>query len=103
MLGEPGATIFRADELDSKTVEELLRVETLREDRAGATVAFWHPSFPYKSSLTGLTSQQLADKYETDTGKQWNQMLGDNTALMDAGIAALNVWLLALTFGGWLA
>jgi branched-chain amino acid transport system substrate-binding protein len=54
-----------------------------------ATVAFWHPSFPYKSSLTGLTSQQLADKYETDTGKQWNQMLGDNTALMDAGIAAL--------------
>ena len=54
-----------------------------------ATVAFWHPSFPYKSSLTGLTSQQLADKYEKDTGKQWNQMLGDNTALMDAGIAAL--------------
>src|SRR5271154_430533 len=54
-----------------------------------ATVAFWHPAFPYKSSLTGLTSQQLADKYEKDTGKQWNQMLGDNTALMDAGVAAL--------------
>jgi branched-chain amino acid transport system substrate-binding protein len=54
-----------------------------------ATVAFWHPTFPYKSSLTGLTSQQLADKYEQDTGRQWNQMLGDNTALMDAGIAAL--------------
>ncbi len=54
-----------------------------------ATVAFWHPTFPYKSSLTGLTSQQLADKYEKDTGKQWNQMLGDNTALMDAGVAAL--------------
>ena len=43
-----------------------------------ATVAFWHPTFPYKSSLTGLTSQQLADKYEKDTGRQWNQMLGDN-------------------------
>jgi branched-chain amino acid transport system substrate-binding protein len=54
-----------------------------------ATVAFWHPTFPYKSSLTGLTSQQLADKYEKDTGKQWNQMLGDNVALVDAGIAAL--------------
>jgi branched-chain amino acid transport system substrate-binding protein len=54
-----------------------------------ATVAFWHPTFPYKSSLTGLTSQQLADKYEKDTGKQWNQMLGDNVALMDAGVAAL--------------
>ncbi len=54
-----------------------------------ATVAFWHPTFPYTSSLTGLTSQQLADKYEKDTGRQWNQMLGDNTALMDAGVAAL--------------
>ena len=54
-----------------------------------ATVAFWHPTFPYKSSLTGLTSQQLADSYEKETGKQWNQMLGDNTALIDAGVAAL--------------
>jgi branched-chain amino acid transport system substrate-binding protein len=54
-----------------------------------ATVAFWHPTFPYKSSLTGLTSQELADKYEKDTGRQWNQMLGDNISLMDAGVAAL--------------
>jgi branched-chain amino acid transport system substrate-binding protein len=54
-----------------------------------ATVAFWHPTFPYKSSLTGLTSQQLADKYEKDTGRQWNQMLGDNISLMDAAVAAL--------------
>jgi branched-chain amino acid transport system substrate-binding protein len=54
-----------------------------------ATVAFWHPSFPYTSSLNGLTSQQLADKYEKETGRQWNQMLGDNTALLDAGVAAL--------------
>lgn len=54
-----------------------------------ATVAFWHPTFPYKSSLTGLTSQQLADKYEKDTSRQWNQMLGDNISLMDAGVAAL--------------
>lgn len=54
-----------------------------------ATVAFWHPTFPYTSSLTGLTSQQIADGYEAETGKQWNQMVGDNVALMDAGIAAL--------------
>ena len=54
-----------------------------------ATVAFWHPTFPYKSSSSGLTSQQLADKYEKDTGKQWNQMLGDNVSLIDGGIAAL--------------
>jgi branched-chain amino acid transport system substrate-binding protein len=54
-----------------------------------ATVAFWHPTFPYSSSLLGLTSQQVSDSYEKETGKQWNQMLGDNVALMDAGIAAL--------------
>ncbi|MCC6949766.1 MAG: ABC transporter substrate-binding protein [Bradyrhizobiaceae bacterium] len=54
-----------------------------------ATVAFWHPTFPYKSSLTGLSSQQLAAEYEKATGKQWNQMLGTNVALFDAGIAAL--------------
>jgi branched-chain amino acid transport system substrate-binding protein len=54
-----------------------------------ATVAFWHPTFPYTSSLTGLTSQQIADGYEAETGKQWNQMVGDNVSLMDAGVAAL--------------
>jgi hypothetical protein len=42
VIARPGLALFRADELDSKTVEELLRVESLREDRPGATVAFWH-------------------------------------------------------------
>lgn len=42
LIRAPGLAAFPADELDSKTVEELLRVETLREGRAGATVAFWH-------------------------------------------------------------
>jgi hypothetical protein len=38
----PGLAAFPADEVDSDTIEALLRVESLREDRAGATVAFWH-------------------------------------------------------------
>lgn len=42
LIRQPGLAAFGADELDSKTVEELLHVESLREDRAGATVAFWH-------------------------------------------------------------
>ncbi len=41
-IQRPGLAAFNADELDSKTIAELLRVESLREDRAGATVAFWH-------------------------------------------------------------
>ncbi len=36
---------------------------------------WWSPSHPYTSSLTGQTCQQLADAYETETGKQWTQPL----------------------------
>jgi branched-chain amino acid transport system substrate-binding protein len=32
----------------------------------------WHPDYPYKSSLTGQTCKEIADAYETDTGKQWS-------------------------------
>ncbi len=34
---------------------------------------WWGPTFPYKSSLTGETCQQLADDFETRTGNQWTQ------------------------------
>src|SRR5580700_6096659 len=54
-----------------------------------ATAAYWHKAFPYKSSLTGVSGDEIADGYEKSSGKQWNQMLGDNVALVDAGIAAL--------------
>jgi branched-chain amino acid transport system substrate-binding protein len=36
---------------------------------------YWAPTFPYKSSLTGETAQQLADDYEKRTGQQWSQAL----------------------------
>jgi branched-chain amino acid transport system substrate-binding protein len=36
----------------------------------------WHPTFPYKSSLTGQTCQELADQYEADTGEGWTEPLG---------------------------
>ena len=51
--------------------------------------AYWTPTFPYKSSLTGLSSQELGDGYTTATGKQWNQQIGASMALFDAGNAAL--------------
>ena len=34
---------------------------------------WWTPQHPYTSSLTGETSQQIGDAYETATGKQWTQ------------------------------
>ena len=37
------------------------------------TEVWWTPQHPFKSSLTGETSQQIGDAYETSTGKQWTQ------------------------------
>ena len=36
----------------------------------------WHPTFPYKSSLTGQTCQEYADQYTTETGNGWTEPLG---------------------------
>ncbi len=36
----------------------------------------WHPTFPYKSSLTGQTCQELADQYTADTGNGWTEPIG---------------------------
>ncbi len=54
-----------------------------------ASAAYWHKAFPYKSSLTGTSSGELADGYERESGKQWTQQLGASLALLDAGFAAL--------------
>jgi branched-chain amino acid transport system substrate-binding protein len=53
-----------------------------------ATGAYWHPVWPYSSSLTGLSGAQMQAGYEA-TGKQWTQQLGADFALWDVGIAAL--------------
>jgi len=50
--------------------------------------AYWTPTFPYKSSLTGIDSKTLGDGYQA-TGKQWNQQLGPSLALFDVAAAAL--------------
>ncbi|MHB0979930.1 MAG: ABC transporter substrate-binding protein [Thermoleophilia bacterium] len=67
------------------------QVEALGEigyNLAGA--AYWAPIFPYKSTLTGISSADLAAGYEAESGKQWNQQIGPSMALFDVGIAALN-------------
>ena len=54
-----------------------------------ASAAYWTPTYPYSSSLTKLSSADLADGYQKASGKQWNQQLGATMALLDAGAAAL--------------
>ncbi len=55
-----------------------------------ASAAYWHKAFPYKSSLTGVSGQELADGYEKELGKQWTQQLGATLSLFDAGAATLS-------------
>jgi branched-chain amino acid transport system substrate-binding protein len=51
--------------------------------------AYWHKAYPFRSSATGMSSQELADGFEAWSGKQWNQQVGATAALFDAGLAAL--------------
>ena len=58
----------------------------------GPTIAsgcYWHRDFPYRSPVTGMLSRDIADSYEKDTGRQWNQQLGATQSLFDAAVAAL--------------
>jgi branched-chain amino acid transport system substrate-binding protein len=54
-----------------------------------ASGCYWHKTYPYKSTLTGVTGMQLADGYEKAAGKQWNQQMGASMSLLDLGIEAL--------------
>ena len=66
------------------------QVESLGEIGVGlASAAYWTPTFPYSSSLAGVSSKELSEGYTAETGKQWNQQLGASMSLLDAGVAAL--------------
>jgi branched-chain amino acid transport system substrate-binding protein len=49
---------------------------------------WWGPTFPFKSSLTGETCQQLADDFEKRTGEQWTQPI-EHYALFEVGADVL--------------
>ena len=53
-----------------------------------ATDCWWGPFMPYKSSLDGTTSQQLADAYQAASGKQWLQSLGSTYSLFEVAAEA---------------
>lgn len=48
-----------------------------------STEVWWTPAFPFKSSLTGEVSADIAAKWESETGKQWTQPLGYSHALWE--------------------
>jgi branched-chain amino acid transport system substrate-binding protein len=50
---------------------------------------WWSPDHPFKSSLTGQSSAELAAAYTKATGKQWSMPLGFKHSLFEVAIAAL--------------
>ncbi|WP_235023787.1 ABC transporter substrate-binding protein [Streptomyces sp. WAC05374] len=54
-----------------------------------ATLVYWTPSHPYRSSLDGTTAAELAEGYERVTGNQWLQPLGLAYALFEVAAHAL--------------
>ena len=51
-------------------------VDSLGDVANNLTVATqWHPSWPFKSSLTGETCAELASDFEAKVGQQWTQPL----------------------------
>jgi branched-chain amino acid transport system substrate-binding protein len=66
------------------------QVEALGELGPGLTTGiYWHPSWPTRSALLGKTSQELADAYESASGRQWTQNLGTTVALFETALHAL--------------
>ena len=54
-----------------------------------ASACYWHPTWPYSSSLTGVSSKALGDGYKKHSGKQWNQQAGPSLGLFDVAKALL--------------
>ena len=50
---------------------------------------WWSPNHPFKSSLTGQTSGQLAQAYTAATGKQWTQPIGFVHSLFEMAVDVL--------------
>ena len=50
---------------------------------------WWTPLHPFKSSLTGVSCQELAAAYEKDTGRHWTQPIPFKHALFEVVIDVL--------------
>jgi branched-chain amino acid transport system substrate-binding protein len=62
-------------------------VDALGERGDGLTTeVWWAPTYPFKSSLTGESAQQLADSYVAASGKPWTATLGFSHAIIEVAL-----------------
>jgi branched-chain amino acid transport system substrate-binding protein len=47
---------------------------------------WWTPAFPFKSTLTGQVSRDIADAWEAEQGRQWTQPLGYSHAIWEVAL-----------------
>jgi branched-chain amino acid transport system substrate-binding protein len=45
------------------------------------TEGLWHPSWPYRDSITGKSARELADDYQEATGEQWTAAIAQYAKL----------------------
>lgn len=50
---------------------------------------WWTPAFPFKSSITDQSGQQIADQWEAEQKRQWTQPLGYSHAVLEIAIDVL--------------
>jgi branched-chain amino acid transport system substrate-binding protein len=50
---------------------------------------WWTPAFPFKSSLTGQVSRDIADAWEAEMNRQWTQPLGYSHSIWEVGLDIL--------------
>ena len=66
-------------------------VEALGDRGAGiAAEVWWSPSHPFSSSLTGESSAQLAEGYQSATGRQWTQPIGFVHSVCEVAVDVLS-------------
>ncbi|WP_298933993.1 ABC transporter substrate-binding protein [uncultured Ruegeria sp.] len=59
-------------------------IESLGDRGDGlSTEVWWSPHHPFSSSLTGISSKQLAEGYTAESGRPWTQPLGFKHALFE--------------------
>lgn len=74
----------------AKATEFPAAVATYGERGVGLSVeVWWSPQHPYRSSLTGQSSAELAAAYTGATGRPWTMPLGFRHSLFEVAIAAL--------------
>ena len=67
-----------------KALEFPTGIAPMGERAAGLTTeVWWSATSPFTSSLTGQSSQALADAYEKASGRQWSQPLGFRHSLFE--------------------